>query len=277
MWPFAIQLYALFQMEGNEMTSVLFEVAANSTSDIKETVAHLVSSYLASCFKNFDSQQLNLDLLTLLEAANLCVTDDHYIAYRISKMRLTNAYKYFKAMFETNMKEASSRTITMVDINLIDFCHGLNHAEETHSDGDVTTKQCRMCDVNKNQMLFNLIDCVVYLQSDDVYRNSINKLSNMVNPQNCFRAMLCGNNYSEETLYSRALRFSLYFADEILSDEETVCLIREQASQSDAIQRYLTHPMLHTQSSVISDLISTNHENSKQTNTVCFPQYIRAC
>ena len=277
MWPFAIQLYALFQMEGNEMTSVLFEVAANSTSDIKETVAHLVSSYLASCFKNFDSQQLNLDLLTLLEAANLCVTDDHYIAYRISKMRLTNAYKYFKAMFETNMKEASSRTITMVDINLIDFCHGLNHAEETQSDGDVTTKQCRMCDVNKNHiMLFNLIDCVVYLQSDDVYRNSINKLSNMVNPQNCFRAMLCGNNYSEETLYSRALRFSLYFADEILSDEETVCLIREQASQSDAIQHYFAHPMLHTQSCVISDLISTNHENSKQTNTVCFPQYIRA-
>ena len=277
MWPFAIQLCALFQMEGNEMTSVLFEVAVNSTCNIKETVEHLVSSYLASCFKNLDSQQLNLELLTLLEAANLCVTDDHYIAYRISKMRLTNAYKYFKAMFETNMKEASSRTITMVDINLIDFCHGLHHAEETQSDGDVTTKQCRMCAVDKNQMLFNLIDCVVYLQSDDVYRNSINKLSNMVNPQNCFRAMLCGNNYSEETLYSRALRFSLYFADEILSDEEIVCLIREQASQSDAIQRYFAHPLLHTQSCVISDLISTNHENSKQTNTVCFPQYIRAC
>ena len=130
---------------------------------------------------------------------------------------------------------------------------------------------------DKNQMLFHLIDCVVYLQSDDVYRNSINKLSNMVNPQNCFRAMLCGNNYSEEMLYSRALRFSLYFADEILSDEEIVCLIREQASQSDAIQRYFAHPLLHTQSCVISDLISTSYENSKQTNSVCFPQYIRAC
>ena len=280
MMPYAIQYCSLFQMEGNKMTTVLFEVAVNTTGDIKETVEHLVNSYLALTFGNLESQQLdqlNLDLLTLLEAANLCVTDDHYIAYRISKMRLTNAYKYFKAMFETNMKEASSRTITMVDINLIDFCHGLHHAEETQSDGDVTTKQCRMCAVDKNQMLFNLIDCVVYLQSDDVYRNSINKLSNMVNPQNCFRAMLCGNNYSEETLYSRALRFSLYFADEILSDEETVCLLKEQASQSDAIQRYIAHPLLHIQSCIISNLISTNHENSKQTNTVCFPPYVRAC
>ena len=95
MWPFAIQLCALFQMAGNEMTSVLFEVAVNSTGNIKETVEHLVSSYLVSCFKNFDSQQLHLDLLTLLEAANLCVTDDRYIAYRISKMRLTTVYKYF--------------------------------------------------------------------------------------------------------------------------------------------------------------------------------------
>ena len=218
MMPYAIQYCSLFQMEGNKMTTVLFEVAVNTTGAIKETVEHLVNSYLASTFGNLESQQLDqlkLDLLTMLDSSNLYVTDDSLIAYQINEMQLTNAFKYFKAMFETNMKEASSRTITMVDINLIDFCHALTHAEETHSDGEVTTKQCRMCDADRNQMLFNLIDCVVYLQSDDVYFNSINKLSNMVNAQNCFRAMLCGNNYSEETLYSRALRFSLYFADKI--------------------------------------------------------------
>lgn len=243
-------------------TTIMFVLEITSTYDILNDLRQVVETYVATYgVHNSDELQagiLQTDLLSD-KLGNLFIAKEGMIGFRIGNERLKKCFKYFKVMFETNMQEASSDIVTLYDVNLVDFCHALKHAE-TDSNNDPNA--CKLCDLGKNQMLFSLIDSALYLQNDGVYCQAIKRLDNLLNPQNCLKAMLYGNEYSEEALFSKALRLALYFAEELSSEADTMDYIQNNASHSDIVQHFLKHPMLSVKSRPLCDLISNYRESS---------------
>ena len=239
----------------NELATLLFTNKSALATDIENTSQHIWKAVVLpiilqalgdECLEN-ECTTNDIPLLDDFFNEAKLTYDARYFYLTVRLRFLIENFKYFQCMFELNMRESREKEIILHDINLVDFAH-IHHHIVSNSTGF-----CRFCRMGDHAMVFRLIDTSIYLQSTRVYEDMVSSLLENMLPQYSLDAMVSAYKYSNEELFSYALRSSLFYAKTVFTKP---CKLSHYSDSgySALVQFYLDHPMLNKQSLDVKNL-----------------------
>lgn len=171
----------------------------------------------------------------------------------VDRLFLTTNFKYFETMFGSRMRESTQSDLELHDIQLVDILHIFNHVLNSPT-------RCSLCEnVDLGLvMLIRLIDSAVYLQCDDEYNKAMQSLSAKITEDTCLDVMLCSYKYTNEPIYSTAMRYCFFYAKTTILKLRRECETYLTLLNQKILNYYINHPMLNLKDKDLLDKLITN-------------------